>query len=106
MVHWRCHRIFIHLCPGYSVSQLCNDKVTASNSFFGLAIGMMAAAAGWSATSISGGVLNPALGTALVLVHGHYSGFWWIYWAGPILGGVIASGIFRLTADPSEFEEE
>ena len=80
-------------------------KAQQGNSFFGLAIGMIAAAAGWSATPISGGVFNPALGTAMPIVHGHYSGFW-IYWAGPILGGAIASGVFRLTADPSEFENE
>lgn len=46
---------------------------------------------------ISGCVLNPAVGTGLIFVHGLLGGpfhFLWIYWIAPVAGGVIASFVF------------
>ena len=45
------------------------------------------------------------IGTALPLVHGVFKDIW-VYWVGPMFGGALASGIFRLTADSSEFDDD
>ena len=49
---------------------------------------------------ISGGVFNPAVGTGPILVdalagNGAFEQLW-IYWVGPLLGGVAAAGVFDL----------
>ena len=85
------------------ILQTATTKAQKGNSFFGLAIGMTVTSAAWAAGGISGGAFNPAVGTALPLVHGHYENIW-LYWAGPCLGAAAASGMFRLTADPSELD--
>ena len=84
------------------VLNVATSKKQEGNSFFGLAIGMTLASALWAAGGISGGAFNPVVGTALPLLQGQYNQIW-IYWLGPCLGGAAASGVFYLTADPSEF---
>jgi aquaporin Z len=59
---------------------------------------MMAGA--FSVGSISGGVFNPAVGTGPILIDmflgdGSLTNLW-IYWVGPLLGGVAAAGAFDL----------
>ena len=44
--------------------------------------------------SISGGSLNPARSFAPALIVGNFD-FQWIYWVAPILGGLIAAGVYR-----------
>jgi aquaporin Z len=74
------------------------DK-TSGNGYFGLAIGGVAAAAGYAGGPISGGAFNPAIGIGPVVIrglfdHGDFS-FLWIYIAGPLLGSFVASALFR-----------
>ena len=50
--------------------------------------------------AVSGGVFNPAVGTGPILIDviagdGVFTHLW-IYWAGPVLGGVAAAGVFDL----------
>ena len=54
----------------------------------------------FSVGSVSGGVFNPAVGTGPILIdtflgNGSLTNIW-IYWVGPMLGGVAASGVFDL----------
>jgi aquaporin Z len=44
--------------------------------------------------SISGGSLNPARSFGPALVTGHFE-YNWLYWIAPIIGGIIASGVFK-----------
>ena len=44
--------------------------------------------------SISGGSLNPARSFAPALIVGNFD-YQWIYWVAPILGGLIAAGLYR-----------
>ncbi|KAK7757135.1 Aquaporin-1 [Diatrype stigma] len=44
----------------------------------------------------TGGSLNPARSFGPCVVNGHFPGYHWIYWLGPILGALVASGFYVL----------
>ncbi len=73
---------------------------TANNSFYGLAIGMTVTTAAFAGGGISGGAFNPAVGVGPNLMHAFINqgslNHLWIYLAGPILGGALAAGIYRV----------
>jgi aquaporin Z len=75
-------------------------KGTAGNSFYGLAIGFTVTVGAFAAGPVSGGAFNPAVGTGPILVHalagGGGFGDLWLYWVGPLLGGALAAGVFRV----------
>jgi aquaporin Z len=85
------------------VLQVATTETQAGNSFFGLAIGFTVVAGAITVGPISGGVFNPAVGTGPLLVHAIHekSGttlkYLWIYWCGPMLGGLLAGSLFWLT---------
>jgi aquaporin Z len=73
---------------------------TAGNSFYGLAIGFTLAVGVFAGGGVSGGAFNPAVGTGPIVVHslagGGGFGNLWLYWVGPLAGGVLAAVVFRL----------
>jgi len=80
-------------------------KEQKGNSFFGLAIGLTVLAGGIAWGDISGACFNPAAATGpaivLAITHTHPNDldklqYLWIYWVGPLLGGAMAAGAFRL----------
>lgn len=77
----------------------CDDR-TKGNSFYGLAIGFTIVVAAFAGGGISGGAFNPAVGVGPILVHGFLGGGGfgnlWLYIVGPLLGSVIAAGLFKL----------
>ncbi len=82
------------------VLNVATDDATAGNSYYGLAIGFTVMAGAFAVGAISGGVFNPAVGTGPILVDalagdGGFDQFW-IYWVGPLLGGVAAAGVYDL----------
>ncbi|GAB1312532.1 Aquaporin-1 [Madurella fahalii] len=44
----------------------------------------------------TGGSLNPARSLGPAVVNGSFPGYFWIYWLGPILGSLLASGFYTL----------
>jgi len=44
--------------------------------------------------SITGGSLNPARSFGPALIIGNFN-YHWIYWIAPILGGLIAAGVYK-----------
>jgi len=80
-------------------------KSLEDNQFFGVAVGFVVAALAFTVGPISGAVMNPAIGTALIIVEGLNGGdmqYLWMYWLGPVLGASIAVVFFRLM-NPREF---
>lgn len=72
------------------------SKDTEGNSFYGLAIGATVFVGAATVGSISGGGFNPAVALGLA-VSGHFAwGSLWLYFAAPVVGGVIAALLFRL----------
>jgi aquaporin Z len=84
----------------YTILNCCCSS-QAGNNYFGYAIGgtvfVMASAVG----HVSGGGFNPAVCTACMLIN-HVHDTLWIYWVAPILGGIVAAGIYKFTHTEAE----
>jgi aquaporin Z len=80
------------------VLHVATSKAQANNSYYGLAIGFTVLSGAVSVGGISGGAFNPAVGFMSVLYGTEAARSVWIYFVGPILGGVAAGGLFRLAA--------
>jgi len=81
------------------VLNVATAKATAGNSFYGLAIGFTIVVAAFAGGGISGGAFNPAVATGAALnsvLHGQGAGPLWMYWVGPLLGGVLAGAVFKV----------
>ncbi len=82
------------------ILNVATAKTTEGNSYYGLAIGFTIAAAMIAGGPVSGGVFNPAVGTGPILIHALLGdgsfGDLWLYLVGPLLGGALAAGVFKL----------
>lgn len=74
-----------------------------SRSFQGLSIGFVLAGGIYSAGAYgggSGGVFNPALGSAIAITDYAFDGAsisnLWVYWVAPLIGSVMGAGLFTL----------
>lgn len=76
------------------------SKKTEGNSFYGLAIGCTIVAAAYAGGGISGGAFNPAVGLGPTIVHAIVGGgdfkSVWLYIVGPVIGAVLAAGVFGI----------
>lgn len=50
----------------------------------------------------TGGVMNPARAISPAIVSGLWNDAWWIYWVGPIVGGIAAALLYRYIFLPRE----
>lgn len=73
------------------------------NSYYGLAIGFTIVIAAFAGGPISGGAFNPGIATGALLIDALSGGGsladLWIYLAGPLAGGVLGAGIYRLQGE-------
>jgi aquaporin Z len=82
------------------VLNVATSKGTQGNSFYGLAIGFTIVIAAWAGGPISGGAFNPAVATGTTVVNvlsggGSWSHLW-LYFVGPLAGGVAAALVYGL----------
>ena len=54
--------------------------------------------------SITGGSLNPARSFGPALMTGNFD-FNWLYWVAPILGGIIAAGVYKALHKDTDLPE-
>ena len=71
------------------------DERGAFKQISGLAIGLTIALGVMMAAPFTGGALNPARAFGPQLVGNHWS-HWWIWYVGPLAGGVIAASIYEI----------
>jgi aquaporin Z len=90
-------------CPGGG-----GQRQDGPTAFFGFCIGMTVFVGAVSIGQISGCVLNPAVGTGIILTHAFFGGGMKamsniaLYWAGPCVGGALAAAVYFLT-NPKEY---
>lgn len=73
----------------------------------GIAIGLTVAFGVMMAGGLTGGIMNPARAFGPELVSGHWKD-WWVWWVGPIAGGVVAAVLYEVVylVDRGPDEEE
>lgn len=74
------------------------SKSSAGNQYYGLAIGFVIIAGGYSAGAVSGGALNPAVAIGIDLAGVVTHGFGWsmAYTLFHLVGAALAAGLFRV----------
>lgn len=88
----------------YVVLNVATARGTEGNSFYGLAIGFTVVAGAFTVGGISGGAFNPAVAFGASIIGLFKWSHIWLYIVGPILGGMIAAGVFLYLA-PAEKPE-
>jgi len=87
------------------VHAVCDENRSDINGSAPLAVGLAVVAANLTVMNYTGSSMNPArsLGPAVM------EDFWdhhWVYWAGPIAGGVLAGGTYTLIFRAKKEEDE
>lgn len=70
-----------------------------------LAIGLTIAVAHMAAVPISGSSMNPARSLGPAVVDDKYENLW-LYWVGPLIGGGVAGGAYRMGLRPQKEDDE
>lgn len=83
----------------FVVLNVATTSEDANNQYFGLAIGFTVMSSAFAIGKISGCSLNPAVTTGVMLTHLFHMGagltYFALYLCGPLLGALLAAGLFR-----------
>ena len=87
------------------VHAVTDPKRTDTKGWAPLAIGLTISVAHMAAVPITGSSMNPArtLGPAVII------GVWsnhWVYWVGPIIGAIVAGGLYKIGLRAKNKEED
>ena len=89
----------------FTVEAVCDERRTDIKGSAPLAVGLAVAVGNLASTEYTGASLNPARTFGLAVLTGIWDNHW-VYWGGPILGGVTAAVVYTFIFRARKEEEE